>query len=176
MINANYDSQVTFGKKYCLIPKCKARCCSNAPIPFRFFDRMETFKQDKFTRNVFATIPAPQTNPYCQDAIIPITRKPLNQYPLKIAKINGKKVYTLDVGEVLKDEKNYCPFLTKKGHKCNIYESRPKVCRDFGVGGFYCDDQVTLKEYLKFYWTEYKKMVHGDIQKCKTFIKEKFLK
>ena len=57
-----------------------------------------------------------------------------------------------------------------------IYESRPKVCRDFGVGSFYCDDQVTLKEYLKFYWTEYKKMVHGDIQKCKTFIKEKFLK
>ena len=175
MINANYDSQVTFGKKYCLIPKCKARCCSNAPIPFRFFERMETFKQDKFIRDVFATIPAPQTNPYCQDAIIPITRKPLNQYPLKLAKINGKKVYTLDVNEVLKDEQNYCPFLTKYA-TCNIYESRPKVCRDFGVGGFYCDDQVTLKEYLRFYWNAYKKMVRQDFANCKKFIQDKFSK
>ena len=172
MINANYDSQITFGKKYCLIPKCKARCCSNAPIPYRFFERMATFNQEKFVRNVYDTIPAPQTNPYCRDAILPIT---WNKYPLKVVKQNGKKVYALDVGEIIKDEKNYCPFLTVYG-RCNIYESRPKVCRDFGVGGFYCDDQVTLKEYLKYYWGEYKKMVRQDFSNCKKFIKDIFSK
>ena len=87
MLNTNYNSDITFGKKYCLIPKCNAKCCSNAPIPFRFFDHMRTLKPEKFTRDVFATIPAPQTNPYCRDAILPITK------PLKKKKVKGKEVF-----------------------------------------------------------------------------------
>ena len=174
MINANYDSQVTFGKKYCLIPKCKAVCCTNAPIPIRFLDNMRKYEPDKFVWQVFATIPAPENNPYCRDAVIAVT-KPLESYPLKIKNVNGKKVYALDVNEVLEDKKNYCPFITKHA-KCNIYENRPKVCRDFGVGSFYCDDQVTLKEYLQYYWGEYKKMVKQDFSNCKKFIKDIFSK
>ena len=175
MINANYDSQITFGKKYCLIPKCKAVCCTNAPIPVRFLNDMNTYQKDKFTQIVYDIIPAPANNPYCKDAVIPITRQPLNKYPLKVINQNGKKVYTLDINEELKDEKNYCPFITKYA-RCNIYENRPKVCRDFGVGSFYCNEQVTLKEYLKYYWGEYKKMVRQDFANCKKFIKDKFFK
>ena len=174
MINTNYDSQINFGKKYCLIPKCKARCCTNAPIPIRFLDNMRKYEQDKFIWKIFATIPAPENNPYCRDAVIAVTR-PLESYPLKVQKINGKKVHVLDVNEIMKDEKNYCPFITKHA-RCNIYEKRPKVCRDFGVGSFYCDDQVTLKEYLKYYWGEYKKMVRQDFSNCKKFIKDIFSK
>lgn len=172
MINANYDSQITFGKKYCLPPVCHVRCCSSAPQQQIWLNNMEVFEPDKFIRKIFAKIPAPNNNPYCRDAVIPVT-KPLENYPLKVQKVNGKKVFVLDVGEILKDEKNYCPFLTEYG-RCNIYERRPQVCRDFGVGSFYCDDQVTLKEYLKYYWGEYKKMVRQDFANCKKFIQDKF--
>ena len=174
MLNTNYNSDITFGKKYCLIPVCKARCCASAPQQTIWLNNMEVFEPDKFIRKIFAKIPAPNNNPYCRDAVIPVT-KPLESYPLKVQKINGKKVYVLDENEILKDEKNYCPFLTVYG-RCNIYERRPQVCRDFGVGSFYCDDQVTLKEYLKFYWDAYKKMVRQDFANCKKFIQDKFSK
>lgn len=175
MVNTNYDSQITFGKKYCLIPKCKAHCCSNAPIPIRFLNQMKTFHQDKFIRRVYDVMPAPKNNPYCVDAVIPLTKKPLNSYPLKVIELNGKKAYALDMNEILNDEQNFCPFLTQYG-RCNIYKSRPKVCRDFGVGDFYCDEQVSLKEYLGFFWNAYKKMVHQDFANCKKFIQDKLSK
>ena len=65
MINSVQSTDVNFGSRYCYIPKCKARCCSSAPLP----TSLVTFSKlrEKQIRRVFFTIPAPNNNPYCID-------------------------------------------------------------------------------------------------------------
>ena len=131
--------------KYCYIPHCHARCCSSAPIPDLF---LKFVKPEKQVRKVFMTIPAPQYNDYCRDAVIPIT-KPVDKLIKPSGKTkDGRKVFELDLTKVLNSEDNFCPYLTEIG-RCNVYDSRPKVCRDFGNDGWFkCYDQLNLKELL----------------------------
>lgn len=145
MINNNY-SQISFGKKYCYIPKCKARCCSGAPLPETL---IKFVNKDKIVRPILMTFPAPKNNPYCENAVIPIT-KPIENYIIKSKKrIDGRRVFELDTNKVFADPYNFCPFLNTKG-RCNIYEQRPAVCRDFGKKGWFdCDQMVTRKELIK---------------------------
>lgn len=145
--------------KYCVIDKCKARCCSSAPLPLSLINYT---KQDKFIRPVQMTFPAPDYNPYCHNAVIPIT-KPLD----KLIKLTGKtqdgrNVFELDIQKVLNAVDNYCPFLTEYG-RCNIYESRPPICRDFGKPGWFkCDDMLNLKELIKLKFNIVKKLLFNN--------------
>ena len=70
MINSVQSTDVNFGSRYCYIPKCKARCCSSAPLP----TSLVTFSKlrEKQIRRVFFTIPAPNNNPYCRHSVIPV--------------------------------------------------------------------------------------------------------
>lgn len=131
--------------KYCYLPHCHARCCSSAPIPDLF---LKFVKPEKQVRKIFMTVPAPQTNPYCKDAVIPIT-KPLDKLIKPSGKTkDGRKVFELDLAKVLNAEDNFCPYLTDYG-RCNIYDFRPKVCRDFGNDGWFkCYEKLNLKELL----------------------------
>lgn len=144
MINNN--TQISFGKKYCYIPKCKAVCCSNVPLPTRVIQYQS---QDKIIRPVIMTIPAPDYNPYCRNAVIPVTGD-ISKYIFKIGTTkDGKRIFELDTNALLAAKDNYCPFLTEYG-RCNIYEYRPPVCRDFGKKGWFdCQEKITLKELIK---------------------------
>lgn len=147
-------NQILKTPKYCVIDKCKARCCSSAPLPISL---IKSIKQDKFIRPIQMTIPAPNYNPYCREAVIPIT-KPLD----KLLKLTGKtkdgrNVFELDVQKVFKAEDNYCTFLTEQG-RCNIYESRPPVCKDFGSAEWFkCNEMLNLKELIKLKFNTIKK-------------------
>ena len=153
MIRNNYTnySSPNFEKKYCWIPKCKARCCANAPLPKHYIEHSNI--RNKALRKIFGVIPAPNNNPYCKDAVIPITQ-PLEKYVIKTNKtLDGKTVWELHTDNVFSDAENYCPFIDEYA-RCNIYKQRPPVCRDFGVKkGWECDLQIgfweLIKEHLK---------------------------
>lgn len=108
MINTQFRIQnnnvVSFsGKPRCLITKCKADCCYNAPIPRYLLD----IYKDKIVNPVhgfyeMCNIPS-QGGPQ----VIPITN-------------------------LINKIKNKCPFLTKEC-KCNIYDNRPKICQEYGT-------------------------------------------
>lgn len=148
-------NQILKTPKYCVIDKCKARCCSSAPLPISLIN---STKQDKFIRPIQMAISAPDCNPYCHEAIIPIT-KPLEKLIKLTDKThNGKKVLELDIRKVLNAEDNYCTFLTEQG-RCNIYESRPPICQDFGKPGWFkCDEMLNLKELIKLKFNTIKKL------------------
>ena len=71
------NTNLNFGRKYCWIPKCKARCCSSAPLPKHYLEHLSI--RSKAKRSIYAAIPAPPNNPYCNDALIAVTKKPLSK-------------------------------------------------------------------------------------------------
>ena len=99
-----YRNVVSFsGSPKCLIEKCKADCCYNAPIPKYLLD---TYK-DKIVNPVFALFPGPNIPSRGGRQVIPATN-------------------------LLNRLRNKCPFLTKEC-KCNIYNDRPQICREYGT-------------------------------------------
>ena len=148
MINTyTYNTNPSFGKRHCWIPKCKARCCANAPLPKHYIDHLSI--RSKAVRKIFGVIPAPPNNHYCENAVIPIT-KPMENYVVKTGRTkDGRTIWELHTDDVFSDAENYCPFINERA-RCNIYKQRPPVCRDFGVKkGFECDLQISSKELIK---------------------------
>lgn len=149
------NTNPNFGTKYCWIPKCKARCCSNAPLPKHYLDHLSI--RSKAKRTIYAAIPAPPNNPYCKEALIAVTKKPLEEYAIKAGKTkDGKTVWTVNTSDIFNEPDNYCPFIDEHA-RCGIYKQRPPICRDFGVvKGYECDLQLSLKDYIKenikFHW------------------------
>ena len=110
MINTQYNIQnrynnvVSFSSKpKCLIQKCKTDCCYNAPIPRYLTDMYK----DKIVNPVLG---------YHEMCNIP--------------EMGGLQV--MPITNLLNKLRNKCPFLTKDC-KCNIYENRPQICRDYGT-------------------------------------------
>ena len=60
----------------------------------------------------------------CCGTLLPLREK-------EIAKI--KRYIKRHKIKPIKHDADYCPFLdaTKETHKCNVYEVRPHICRDF---------------------------------------------
>lgn len=152
IINRNYTStsNIEFGKKYCWIPKCKARCCANAPLPKHYMEHSNI--RNKALRNIYGVISAPNNNPYCKDAVIPITQ-PIEKYAVKTGKTkDGRTVWELHTDKIFSDAENYCPFINEQA-RCSIYKQRPPICRIFGVEkGWECDLQISFKELVKEYF------------------------
>lgn len=137
MINNDY-SQISFGKKYCYIPKCKAICCASAPIPKATLKDM----QNRLVRRIIINYKAPQNNRYCEDAVVPITT--LKAFKYMGTGNMGQNSWKVD----LRTPNNYCPFL-RKDYQCNIYENRPPICRHFGSeDGRECLEQVSLSKLI----------------------------
>lgn len=162
MLRNDYTIQksISFNSnKYCYIYKCKARCCANAPLPKHYIEHSNI--RNKIVRKMFAVLPAPPNNPYCMEAVIPVT-KPLEEYAIKAGKTkNGETVWTLNTGDIFSDPENYCPFIKENG-RCNIYKQRPPVCRDFGVvKGYECDLQLTFKELMQERWKIQKEVLRN---------------
>lgn len=114
-------NRVSAKNRYCYIPKCKAICCASAPIPEKLYHILKP----KEVRKTIIPFIAPQNNHYCKDAIVTITSLKALEYAGKMP--DGHNMWKVN----LYAADNYCAFL-KKNYKCNIYDNRPPICRDFG--------------------------------------------
>lgn len=147
----------------CYIPKCKAICCAEAPIPIDFLPK----HKDKVTRKIFEVINFGKNDPRDTfDSVIfnttgnPIRVLGIDQNGQKIVGIPREIVEKMQLKsqeqiEALinhyKKYKHYCPFLTDFG-RCNVYSERPPICREFGTSPEpinKCPEKATPLEILK---------------------------
>ena len=87
----------------CNLEKCKAICCYNVPLPK---DLLTKFT-NKIVNHVYEIKKLPKNKEYKGKYIFPITN-------------------------IINEKHNKCPFLTIT-NRCNIYEHRPQLCKDFGT-------------------------------------------
>jgi Fe-S-cluster containining protein len=95
----------------CDISKCHAKCCINVPIPSNYL---------RIYRKKIV-------NP-----ILRVSSAGLNGSNMIYSSYEDKLVYPITNTNL---ELNKCPFLTKS-NKCNIYDIRPKLCRDYGTSKY----------------------------------------
>ena len=67
---------------------------------------------------------------------------------------DGVPEYLTDVNEsgltvMARDEDGWCAAIDAQRMCCSIYDSRPHVCREFAMGGPYCE--AVREDYATFY-------------------------
>lgn len=150
----------------CFIPKCRARCCIDAPLPEGFLERFNSRIQRPIYSGLNIGINDPKDN---FNSIVYNTR------PIQLINIDrntGKKIYGIskdmldelqvrsmdDINTLLNNYEaqkiyNYCPFITDYG-RCAVYEHRPPICREFGTSFAkvdLCPDKSSRFDIIKFY-------------------------
>lgn len=153
----------------CFIPKCKARCCVDAPLPEDFLNK----HRSRIQRPIYSAVNIGQNDPRdtFNSVIYNTTPSPIqligiDQNGNKLVGIPKEVMKELNVKsmeqvqELLKDYgkyKNYCPFITTYG-KCSVYEYRPIICREFGSSPLkidHCPDKASRLDIIKFYIKEF---------------------
>lgn len=150
----------------CFIPKCKAHCCIDAPLPEGFIERF----QSRIQRSIYGGLNIGKNDP--KDTYNSIV---YNTRPIQIVGIDrntGEKLYGIskdmmkklelksmeDIKKLVQyyddnDIKNYCPFITDYA-RCGVYEHRPDICREFGTSMAKvdrCPEKSSRLDILKFY-------------------------
>ena len=126
----------------CFIPKCKARCCVNAPLPEGFLPRFKDKIQldifsatnigindpnDTYNSIVYDTTPIKRLGKDKDgNAIIGIPKEVIERYQMQSMEQVEKLL------KLYKGVMNYCPFITEYG-RCAVYENRPPICKEFGT-------------------------------------------
>lgn len=126
----------------CFIPKCKARCCVNAPLPEGFLPRFKDKVQlDIFSAtNIGVNDPNDTYNSIIYDTkpikvvgkdkdgnlLMGIPRNVVERFQIQ-SQEQVQKLLELYDGVM-----NYCPFITERG-KCAVYKDRPPICKEFGT-------------------------------------------
>ena len=135
----NSTSQLGFGQKYCYIPKCKAICCSDAPLPEHFI--VDAIKKKENLRPILRVSSIGCQPEYGQSVIVFTNPK---RYHGK--NVEGRQMWEIKDGAF--NDPNYCPMLTDYG-KCSVYDKRPQICRDFNTqDDFDCPSALTKEEYI----------------------------
>ena len=149
----------------CFIAKCKARCCQDAPLPEDFLAKYP----EQLRRNIYSAINIGHNDPRdTYNSIIynttpnPVQLVGIDQHGNKVMGIPQDVLKQLQIKsqeqiqaliEDAKNYRNYCPFLTDFG-RCNVYENRPPICREFGTLPDkinQCPDKASRLEIAKFY-------------------------
>lgn len=128
----------------CFIPKCKAHCCINAPLPEDFLPR----HQENIQRRIFGSFNMGVNDPRdTYNSIIYSTRPIIfigyDTEGKMLATISPEMVEKLniqsmeDVNRLLNEYEarkiyNYCPFIQSDA-RCSVYSERPPICREFGT-------------------------------------------
>ena len=133
-----------FTPNQCFIPRCKARCCTNAPLPDGFVESHKSMIQrpiyyavnigkndykDTFDSVIYNTTKNP---------IIPMGHGPDGKIIYGVPKqlLNEIGIKTEEEIKKLQDSydpyRNYCPLITNYG-RCSVYNERPIICREFGT-------------------------------------------
>lgn len=148
----------------CFIPKCKARCCVDAPLPEGFLDKF----QSRIQRPIYNAVNIGQNDPRdtFNSIIYNTTTNPVqligfDQNGNKLVGIPKEVLEELNIKSMkqiqdllddYKNHKNYCPFITEYG-RCNVYEHRPVICREFGSSPLkidYCPDKSSRLDIIKY--------------------------
>ncbi len=149
----------------CFIPKCRARCCVDAPLPEGFIERFES----RIQRPVYGGVNIGINDPKDTYNSIVYNTRPIQI--LQIDRNTGDKVYGIskdmmekmqlksmeDVQNLLNQyeaEKiyNYCPFITDNA-RCSVYAHRPPICREFGTSPAkvdICKEKSSRLDIIKF--------------------------
>ena len=166
----------------CFIPKCKARCCVNAPLPEGFLPKFK----DKIQLDIFSA-----TNIGVNDINDTYNSIIYDTNPIKVLgkDKDGKTLVgipkdvlqRLQIQSIEQVQKlmelydgvlNYCPFITEYG-KCAVYKDRPPICKEFGTDTKNplnrCPEKSSRLEIFK----EYLKLAF-DYRPTFRFLKEKF--
>lgn len=158
----------------CFIPKCKANCCVNAPLPEDFLPRFT----HKIQRQIYSAVNIGRNSvgdPY-NSIIYNTTPSPIQ---LVGKTTDGKSLYRIpeelvkkldiksenDIDKLMEQYlqyKNYCPFVTEYA-RCSVYKDRPPICREFGSlpdKQNRCPEKSSrldiakyfVKDFFMFYW------------------------
>lgn len=172
----------------CFIPKCKARCCVNAPLPEGFLPKFK----DKIKLPIYSA-----TNIGVNDIKDTYNSIVYNTKPIKFIGYDEKGNSLLGIPkevveayqiqsmeqvdqllEAYKDILNYCPFITKYA-KCSVYKDRPPICKEFGTDTKNplnkCPEKASRLEVLKSYF-EYAFDFKASFKSIKEAISQKFKK
>ena len=175
----------------CFINKCHARCCQDAPLPEDFLAQYPK----ELRRNIYSAVNIGRNDPRdTYNSVIynttpnPVQLVGFDQYGNKIMGIPQKVMEELEIKsmeqvkaliEDAKNYRNYCPFLTDYG-RCNVYEKRPPICRDFGTLPDkinQCPEKASRLEIIKFYVKDfyefYKNLAVNTTQKVVGFFTKK---
>lgn len=151
----------------CFIPKCKAICCANAPLPEKFLPA----NKDKIVRPIYGAINI-GVNDVFKDTFNSVIYKTTPD-PIQFIghDANGNKLATISKEMIERFElksmeeiqalhdkyskyPNYCPFLTENG-RCDVYEKRPPICQEFGTKmedtRNICPDKASRKDIVKYH-------------------------
>ncbi len=148
----------------CFIPKCKARCCADAPIPVDFLPKYK----DKVQRPIYNIINIGHNDPRdTYDSVMfnttgnPIQFIGFDQNGNRLVGIPKDVMKKMQIKSqeqiqaLLEDyqkNKNYCPFITDYG-RCSVYSERPPICREFGTDPApinRCPEKASRLEIVKF--------------------------
>ncbi len=178
----------------CFIPKCKAHCCTNAPLPEDFLPK----HPDKIQRNIYSGINIGQNDPHdtFNSVIYNTTRNPIqligvDQNGNSVVGIPPNVLKELQIKSMEQIQQlmerynqfdNYCPFITPYG-RCNVYSERPQICRDFGTlpdSINHCSEKATplevFKSKLSFHLEAFKSTPKYICQDLKTLFNKIFTK
>lgn len=167
-MKANLKTYLTKPTK-CFIPKCKAHCCINAPLPEDFLPK----HTDKITRKIYSGINIGQNGMEDKYNSIIYNTTP-NPLQLVGKTFDGHSLYgiskkMIDFYQIKSQEQldeiiakyeswqNYCPFITDYG-KCNVYTERPPICREFGTSEDklnLCPEKSSRLDIMKFYLKDF---------------------
>ncbi len=148
----------------CFIPKCRARCCANVPLPENFLQK----HKDNIQREIFGSFNMGINDPKdTYNSIIYSTRPIIfigyDQKGNMLATISPEMLKKLniqsmeDVHRLLNEYEskkiyNYCPFIQNDA-KCSIYSERAPICREFGTAPGkenICPDKASRLEIIKY--------------------------
>lgn len=149
----------------CYIPICKAKCCTNAPLPEDFLPKFE----GRIQRQIYSAVNIGQNDPRdtFNSIIYNTTQNPIqvvgrDQHGNSVFSIPKKVIEELNIKsmeqiqDLLKKYdgfENYCPFITDFG-KCSVYAHRPHICREFGTAPGkinWCPEKSSRLDVLKFH-------------------------
>lgn len=151
-----------YSEYQCFIPKCKARCCINAPLPEGFLEQNRPAVQ----RHIYSSCHMGKNAPWdAYDSAIH------NTSPIQVIGFDekGEMIHGIpkemlsefdiktneDLKAFLKSQNtvlNYCPFITEF-YSCAVYPQRPPICHEFGSlpGKInYCRDKANRMDIIKF--------------------------
>lgn len=148
----------------CFIPKCKAHCCADAPLPIDFLPKHD----QQIQRSIYGITNIGRNDPRDKyDSVLfnttgnPIQILGVDQDGHKVLGIPKDKLKKMQIKSqeqiqaLLEDYQaypNYCPFLKNNG-RCNVYTERPPICKEFGTDPDpinFCPDRVSRLGIMDF--------------------------
>lgn len=174
----------------CFTLKCKAHCCTNAPLPEGFLQK----HTNKIQREIYSGVNIGRNDPKDTfNSIIyntsnnPIQFIGFDQHGNKLMGIPPEVIKKLQIKSMEQIDAlmksynqfdNYCPFI-KNNAKCSVYKERPQICREFGTlkdKQNICPEKTSRLDIIKYYIKDFFDFYTYPFRALKNIIYKKFSK